>query len=255
MAEREVLVAGTADPNGARGHAAGRPGSRLVRRRRPLPGGRAVAGGFLVAVAAVGIFAAYTSATTDARKPYVVARHDLALGEHLTTSDLSFALMQLPPPLAHGRAFTRGEAGRLVGAVVVAPVSAGELIQASNVAEASGVPPGQEISFLIDPARAVGGRLRSGEAVDVLATYGTGNDAYTVVVVRGTRVVATTEPGGTLTGRAGEVITLSLSSSSDALAVAHAADAGQVTLVRATGAPPPNDAGVYRTPASRDPGR
>ena len=251
MAERELLVTGGLDASVAlrRSDAAGR--SQVVRRRRPLPGGRAVIGGFLVAVAAVGIFAAYTSATTDARTPYVVARHDLAFGQRITAADLSFAPMQLPSSLAHRRAFTRADSAQLVGAIVVAPMAAGELVQASSVAEASGLPPDEEISFQIDPARAVGGRLRSGEAVEVLATYGTGNDAYTVVVVRGARVVAATEPGAALSGRAGEVVTLSLTTSSDALAVANAVDAGQVTLVRATGAPAPRDAGIYRAPSPR----
>jgi len=247
-AQRESSVADGAEATGSRrGQGAAAP--RLVRRRRPLPGGRAVFGGFLVAVAAVGIFAAYTSATTDARIPYVVASHDLALGERLTAADLSDAPMQLPPSLAHGRAYTRADVGRLVGAVVVAPVGRGELVQASSVVESSGFPPDHQISFPIDPARAVGGRLRSGEAVDVLATYGTGADAYTVVVVGGARVVTTADGGGALSGRAGEVVTLSLTTSSDALAVAHAVDAGQVMLVRATGAPRPDDGGVYRTPS------
>ena len=45
------------------------PASRPLRRRRGLPSGRAVVGGFLVALAAVGVFAAYTSATPDLIDP------------------------------------------------------------------------------------------------------------------------------------------------------------------------------------------
>ena len=52
-------------------------GGRPLRRRRALPGGRAVVGGFLIALAAVGIFAAYTGATSDGRQRFVVARNDL----------------------------------------------------------------------------------------------------------------------------------------------------------------------------------
>ena len=39
--------------------------SRPLRRRRGLPSGRAVVGGFLVALATVGVFAAYTAANAD----------------------------------------------------------------------------------------------------------------------------------------------------------------------------------------------
>src|SRR5687768_720166 len=66
-----------APASGARGGAAGALGGRAVRRRSALPTGRAVVGGFLVALAALGIFAAYSSATAGPTTSYVVARRDL----------------------------------------------------------------------------------------------------------------------------------------------------------------------------------
>lgn len=211
-------------------------GARLVRPRRSLPGGRAVVGAFLVTLAAVGTFVAYVQATSQPTTLYVVARHNLNLGDRLAASDLALAPMRLPAEMAARRAFTKAAAPGLVGATVVAPMATGELIQASALM--AGGPAGdRQLSFAIDPARAVGGHLVSGESVDVLATFGTGAEATTSVVVRGARVVSRIDSGGSLGAKASEVIVLELTSASDTLAVTHAVDSGQLTLVRSGAAP------------------
>ncbi|MGH9177679.1 MAG: SAF domain-containing protein [Acidimicrobiales bacterium] len=215
--------------------ATGNGAARPLRRRRTLPGGRAVVGGFLVALAAVGIFAGYTNATADDREPFLVARRDLPLGHRITRADLGTLPMDLPGLL---RARSYRDATQLLGSVVIGPVAKGELIQSSDVLsgeDGSGL--GRHISFPIESARAVDGSLRRGEFVDLLATYGTGADGYTVVVVRGARLADRHESEGTLADSGDEVITLALGSDRDAVAVAHAVNAGVVTLVR-TGAPP-----------------
>ena len=51
-------------------------------------------------------------------------------------------------------------------------------------------------------------------------------------------------------GGASETITLGLVRSVDSLAVAHAVDAGQVMLVRSTGAGTSTDTGSYRSPSA-----
>src|SRR5438132_1082243 len=63
--------------------------ARPLRRRRALPSGRAVAGGLLVALALIGIYAAYTGATAPPRRSYVVAAHDIAVGSRLEPKDLT----------------------------------------------------------------------------------------------------------------------------------------------------------------------
>src|SRR2546423_1675330 len=63
-AQRESSVADGAEATGSR-REQGAAAPHLIRRRRPLPGGRAVFGGFLVAVAAPGAFAASSSAAPD----------------------------------------------------------------------------------------------------------------------------------------------------------------------------------------------
>ncbi|CAN5158982.1 hypothetical protein BH18ACT4_BH18ACT4_14360 [soil metagenome] len=103
------------------------PVRRSVASRRALPSGRAVAGGLLVAVAAVGIFSAYRGAADDPSASFLVARSDLEIGTTLSTSDLELRPVDLPPALA-ARAYT--DVDDLVGGVTVAPLANGDLIQA-----------------------------------------------------------------------------------------------------------------------------
>lgn len=202
---------------------------RVIRRRRPLPGTRAVVGGFLVALALVGTFATVSSAGDDRRIALVVARDDLAVGDRITAEDIAVARLDVPA-FVRARAFRSPE--QLIGATVLGPVARGELVQASAVSRASNAPPGLQVSFPVEAARAVDGTLREGEAVDVLVTYGQGETATTKVVARTARVVRTRTPGGVLGDDRTLVVTLVVATAEDAAAVAHAANAGEVTIVR-----------------------
>ena len=239
---------------GASGPQADANGARPLARRRSLPGGRAVAGGFLVGLAAVGIFAGYTDATADSRRPYLVARRDLPLGHRISKADLGTLPMDVPAVL---QARSYRDPAQLVGSLVIGPVAKGELVQSSDVLAGDGPPGRRQISFPIESARAVDGQLRKGEPVDVLATYGTGSDGYTVVVVKGARVANRTETKGSLSESGDEVVTLAVPEPSDTLAVAHAVSAGVVTLVRAaddgSGASPAAPS-VYTAPGATSSG-
>lgn len=183
-------------------------------------------------VAGVGVFAGYTNATADRRIPYLVAGNDLTIGQRINRSDLGYLPMDLPN-LVRSRSFR--DPAQLVGAVVVGPVTKGELIQNSDVLVRGAGPVGREVSFSIESARAVDGQLQRGEMVDVLVTYGTGNEAYTVTVARGVRVLSRRQPRGTLGDGRDEVITVSVPDNADAMALTHAVTAGSVTLVRTAG--------------------
>jgi Flp pilus assembly protein CpaB len=221
---------------------------RTLRRRRSLPGGRAVVGGFLVMVAMLGVYVTSISATDEPTQRYVVARRDLAPGAAITGADLTTVAMGLPPRIASSRAFT--DTQQLVGSIVIGPIAAGELVQASSVIDKRGGTGEREMSIPVDADRSVAGGLRPGDRVDVAATFGTGDQAYSIFVVRGARVLARADGGGPLGDRGRETLTLSLESASDALALAHAVSAGQLTVVRSTGAP---EAGgdPYRAPSGR----
>lgn len=201
-----------------------------MRRRRPLPSSRAVVGGFMVAVAAVGTFALASGAGDDRLVEYVVAREDLAVGDLVTADDIAVARLDVPPFVGR-RAFRR--AGDVVDRVVLAPVGRGELVQASAVARDGAS--GRQVSFPVEVARAVDGTLQPGEAVDVLVTYGTGEAATTAVVARDAMVARLHRPEGTLSDGRTVVVTLHLQTDDQAAALAHASAAGTVTIVRVRG--------------------
>ena len=76
-----------------------------------------------------------------------------------------------------------------------------------------------------------------GEPLDLLATYGTGDTARTVVVARAVRLVDLdddTHGGLESTGKV--VVTIQLRDPTTLLAVTHATEAAAVTLVRSSGA-------------------
>ncbi|HZU71720.1 MAG TPA: SAF domain-containing protein [Acidimicrobiales bacterium] len=225
----------------------GAPAVRVIGRRRPVVGGRAALGALLVALAAVGTFAAWSGATADHRVAYVVAAHALYPGERLSPADLTTTPMLLPTGLAERRAFR--DPGRLVGATVVGPVGAGELVQASEVVTGVAALYADEVSFSIDAARAVDGTLQSGETVAVMATYGSSGDATTSLVVRAAHVVDVESASGTLGGQVTQTVTLGLDSVADALALVNAVNAGQVVLVREA-AGGQSASAPYRSPSS-----
>lgn len=208
----------------------------LVRRRPRIPGGRAVVGALLVALAAVGVFAAYAGAEHAPTGTAVVADGALPAGHRLTAGDLRTIVVDLPEGLA-ARTFPEAEA--VVGAVTLAPLDADELVQRSVVSTApAGDDPSaatHEFSFAVDKERAVNGDLQRGEVLDVLATYGTGDTAYTTVVARRARLLALDGSGRSTIGSTGRiVVTVALTSADQVLQVAHASEVASVTLVRAT---------------------
>ena len=218
--------------------------ARTVRRRRGLPGSRAVVGGLLVASAAVGLFAAASSTSAGPAGSYVVARHDLAPGTRLQAGDLELAPMDLASG-PRARAFESPQP--LVGATLVAPLGAGELVQSSAVVARSGDTASRELSFTLERGRLSAG-MKQGERADLLATYGSGSDAYTVAVVRQAHVVAIERPRTSAGENGPATVTVAVDDPNDALALAHAIQLGKVTVVRATGAPPlAGGPATYRT--------
>jgi hypothetical protein len=93
--------------------------------------------------------------------------------------------------------------------------------------------------------------------VDLLATYGTGDAAFTQTVARGAtlRSTATDGDGGGFAGSGLVTITHALDGA-DLLAVAHAAHADALTIVRSTGADEARgpDDGYRPTPPDADAG-
>jgi SAF domain len=206
--------------------------------------GRAAIGGLLVALAAIG---AYVLAMPNHAAPpaYVVVTHEVAPGSHLDDSDLATVPIDLPPDVA-AASFTDPSALR--GAIALAPIGPGELVQAGAVGRSPLTP--FEMSLSLDGDRALDGRLVAGERVAVMATYGTGADAVTLTVASSALVERISKPTGLAIGTE-DVVTLGLPIETDMQAVVHAARAGELTLVRTDSA---TSGAVYQPPIVADPG-
>jgi Flp pilus assembly protein CpaB len=178
--------------------------------------------------AAVGSFTAWSGTTDDDRRPFVVVAGDVRPGEVLDAGDLEVRRLDLPASVAGG---AYADAASLIGSVAVAPMAAGELVQRSAVVDR--MPDLAELSFSLDADRAVDGRLQVGERVDVLATFGTGAEAATDVVVRDALVLAASRDDGGV-GPARMVLTLGVADD-EVVALTHAVRAGEVTVVRTAG--------------------
>lgn len=208
--------------------------ARSPRKNRPgLPTGRAVVGGLLVALASLSLFWVWQQASTPPTTTFVVADRDLAVGETLTAQDLRVIRAELPDDVAE-RVIQSPEV--LSGAITLAPLASGEFVQVSSVLGANSrrdSQAGHELSFAISRNRAVGGRLRAGETVDVLATYGSTN-SETRWVVRDVTVTRTQDLGTSLGSNGTVELTVVLSEPAEVLALAEAIDTAEVTVVRAT---------------------
>ncbi|MGC1512793.1 MAG: Flp pilus assembly protein CpaB [Acidimicrobiales bacterium] len=211
--------------------AASPPEARRVHRRRGLPSGRAVVGGFLVAAGAVGIFSAYQGASGGRERSYVTANRDIAAGEHLRRSDLSVVALDLTDEL---RRLAVSSPDALVGTTTLAPVLAGQLIWRSGVVKPDGSPQLAQISIPVHPANALGGRLLPGERVDVLLTSTAAGAPQVTTISSGARVVRV-DAGDRTVGSSG-AMTLVLAVAPEELErLAEAAAAGTVTVARVTG--------------------
>jgi len=209
--------------------------ARSVKPHRSLPGGRAVVGALLVTVAGVALFGAYLGATSSPQQRYLVTTRDVAKGDRVATGDVEAQVMDLSANAAE-RAFTTPD--ELRGAVAVAPLRRGELVNRSAVAEHRTQPGIAQVSFSLDADRAVDGTLQAGDRVDVLVTYGSGTGSSTEVVATRAELlatpVATAAPSG-LSGTRRQTVRLAVDSLDNGLRVVNAARAGEVTLVRTTG--------------------
>jgi hypothetical protein len=150
-------------------------------------------------------------------------------------------------PLPSGRAFVGGlvvalamlaafSTAQLDGAVALAPLAAGDIVERTSVSMNASGRIGAQLSFPVDRERALDGDLEVGEPLDVLATYGTGDSARTVVVAHGVRLVDLDDSHQGLEGSGKLVVTVELGEPDQVLAVTHATDVAMITLVRPTGA-------------------
>ena len=196
------------------------------------PNSRAIVGGLLVSTAALAAFLAASGASGSPQQSVVVSRRALAVGERLDSSTLATTTVDTRTAESL-RAFLSVDA--LAGAVALAPIGEGELVQRSAVLTGGPTEPTRQFSFPVDRERALNGDLRAGERVDVLATYGSGSDATTTVLARDANVIRVADAKTGSLGSSGKlIVTLALTSPDQLLDAVHAAQVASITVVRST---------------------
>lgn len=225
--------AGSSDAAGA---PSGRGGdrARTIRPHRALPSSRAVVGALLITLAAVGAFAVSHRGTGAPTTRYVVMITSIAPGARITANDIETRAMDLDSEVA---AQSFGAVERVIGAVALAPMNAGQLVQVADLALATKVDGrvlvGHELTFPVERDR-VPQNLRRGETVAVLATYGTGSEARTTTTAQQAVVLSFDTDGDTIGTKRSARLTVLLSDPSMVIETAHASQAADITIVRTT---------------------
>ncbi|MEX1177434.1 MAG: hypothetical protein WEB09_03140 [Nitriliruptor sp.] len=240
----------------ARSDASQPPSGRRIRRARGLPGSRAVVGALLVTAAAVGVFAAFLSATATPDTSYVIARQDVPIGTVLTEEMIRdrFGLIaiDLPAEVA-ANAIGSDHALSLAGQRTTAALAPNDLLMRTALSASGASEDDVTLSFAIEPSRAVDGNLEPGDRIDVAVTYGQGPDAYTLYVARNVLMVDSSTPTGGFEGES-VVLTLSLPDDERALAIVQAVNTGDVVVTRAAASAGERGTSVpaYTPPATAD---
>ena len=205
---------------------------RHITARRSLPSGRAMLGALLVTLAVVAVFVAAGGTDAAPSTTHVVAVRAIERGATVTASDLGVEAIELPDPVA-ANAFASVD--ELLGAVAMSPIEAGELVQRGHVARAFDGVEGPSLEFSFPIARSRSPRtLRPGDAVAVLATTGSGDAAITEVVVAAATVIAFDADDSGPASRTSAVLTVAITDAREQLAVAHAAQVAELTVIRTT---------------------
>lgn len=206
---------------------------RRVSRRGGLPGGRAVVGAFLVAAAAVGVFAAYLNATAAPSTSYLVADVDIPIGGRVTPDMFRAVALDLPPALAE-TAVPAGAVDQLTGRQVLGPVSRDDLVPRTIFQSPSSPEGTGSFSFSIATSRALGGNVNGGDRVDLVATYGSGAAGdFTGYIARQVPIL------DAVAGDAGMVITIAVEDPALVLRIINALEGAEVYVVRSD--PDPGD--------------
>jgi Flp pilus assembly protein CpaB len=201
------------------------------RLRRPALDGRVIGGVVLVALSVIGGLRLGAAPTPAAR--VWVATSDLDAGHVITSVDLRPADVRADGALVGG--LSRVAAGRPVGRILRVQLRSGAPLPIDGLAGAA--TNGREITVPVTPEHALGGDLRAGDRVDVVATFDRGTDvARTRVMTRAAVVRGVVRSDGLFGQREGGLTALTLlADPDDALALVFAARNAELDIVRARG--------------------
>jgi Flp pilus assembly protein CpaB len=198
--------------------------SVVARLTQPLP----LLGIVLVLAAFLGYWTVY-SATTG-RTSVVVAAHELQAGAILRAPDLRTAELAGDAE-ALAALVPEGELDTLLGRQLAAPLAQGAPLPRASLA-AGGAGPAA-LTLVVPALRALGGSLKPGDRVTVLATFESGAGARARALARGLRVLEVGQPPEGFDAASGSVpVTVALSNPSVSAALALANSEGKIDLLR-----------------------
>ena len=208
--------------------------NRIVDLSRRLPNGRAMLGGVLVAVAAIALFAAANAGSSEPTTSYVVTSRNVNAGQVISTTDVSLIAMDLPEAVAR---HALGHPRLVIGTIALDRIPAGSVVHRTQTAAGSRTHGKPLLSFSISADRAAAGDLSAGDRIDVLVTWDHTTDGDTEVVARNLPVIDVTKPGRDALGDDAKLtVSINVANGTDLVPLTRAIRAGQLTLVRTTGA-------------------
>jgi hypothetical protein len=191
-----------------------------------------VAGVLLVAASIAGGLRLMGAA--DATVAVLAVTHDLPAGHVVTPADVKVTRIKADGAVL-GRLVAGDDARSVTGRVLLFPAPAQGLLDKASLGRAAGA--GREITVPVAPEHALGGALRVGDRVDVLATFDKGTEtARTITVAHRAQVVELVHGDGLFGQHEGALQALTVSvGDDDAVLVAFALRNGEIDVVRATG--------------------
>lgn len=194
---------------------------------RPLP----LIGALLVATALAGYWSVYRATTH--RTPVLVAAHDLQAGTVLRPSDLRTAELAGDAGTMAALVPER-ELETVLGRGIAAAVSEGAPLPRATVAAAGSGP--AAFTLVVPALRALGGSLRPGDRVTVLATFESGAGARARALARGLRVLTIGVPPEGLDRNSSSIpVTVALPDPTLVAGLALANTEGKIDLLREGG--------------------
>lgn len=192
------------------------------------PPRRALVGGGLIAISALGVFSAHRGSNTPPENHFIVAMHPIPAGTLIEADDLGSMALDLPGDLP---AIDAGNADLVTGRVASGDIAELELISETDLYPRDHfVRPGATMLALdMAPARAMYGVVTAGDRVSVLSTdpQGSGTNRLTADAL----VVSTAAASGDAIGSSGMVrVVLSISDQGEATAITDASITSELTL-------------------------
>lgn len=161
------------------------------------------------------------------------AAHDLAVNTPIRATDLELAEVRLPGSLL-ARYATRAD--ELEGRFLTRPVRAGELVATQWLAAEVTEERGSAVSIPVTPEHAVGGSLRPGDRIDVLATFDASDiRARTRTILAAAEILDVVRAGGLVTGEQSAVGVIVAVSPEEASHVTFAIRSAEIDIVRVDG--------------------